>query len=129
MIRMRANMRTKTERRKRMADHIHWKKTTNPDYLGAYAFDEGKDMIVKVKDVRIETVQNQQGREDKPVLHFEGDVKPLILNTTNMKAIEKVAGSPYMDEWVGKKLQLYVTMVSAFGTTTEAVRVREFAPQ
>jgi len=129
MIRMRAPMRTKTERRKRMADHIHWKKTTNPDYLGAYAFDEGKDMIVKVKDVRIETVQNQQGREDKPVLHFEGDVKPLILNTTNMKAIEKVAGSPYMDEWVGKKLQLYVTMVSAFGTTTEAVRVREFAPQ
>lgn len=129
MIRMRAHMRTKTERRKRMADHIHWKKTTNPDYLGAYAFDEGKDMIVKVKDVRIETVQNQQGREEKPVLHFEGDVKPLILNTTNMKAIEKVAGSPYMDEWVGKKLQLYVTMVSAFGTTTEAVRVREFAPQ
>ena len=112
-----------------MAEHIHWKKTTNPDYLGAYAFDDGKDMIVQVKDVRIETVQNQQGKEDKPVLFFDGDVKPLILNTTNMKAIEKVCGSPYMDEWVGKKLQLYVTMVSAFGSTTDAVRVREFPPQ
>lgn len=109
--------------------HVHWKKTTNPDYLGSYAFDDGKDMIVQIKDVRIETVQNQQGREDKPVLFFEGDVKPLILNSTNMKTIEKVTGSPYMDDWVGKKLQLFVTMVSAFGTTTEAVRVRDFPPQ
>lgn len=112
-----------------MAEHIHWKKTTNPNYLGAYAFDDGKDMIVQVKDVKPEMVQNQQGREEKLVLHFEGDVKPLILNSTNMKAIEKATGSAYLDEWVGKKLQLYVTMVSAFGTTTDAVRVREFAPR
>lgn len=109
-----------------MAEHVHWKKTTNPNYLGAYAFEDGKDMIVKIKDVKIETVQNQQGREDKPVAHFEGDVKPLILNSTNMQAIEKSTGTPYMDEWVGKKIQLYVTIVSAFGTTTDAVRVREF---
>lgn len=109
--------------------HVHWKKTTNPNYLGAYAFEDGKDMVVQIKDVKIETVQNQQGKEDKPVLHFEGDVKPLILNSTNMAAIEKATGTPYMDEWTGKKLQLYVTMVSAFGTTTDAVRVREFSPQ
>lgn len=112
-----------------MAEHIHWKKTTNPDYLGAYAFDEGKDIIVKVKDVRIETVKNAQGKEEKPVMYFEGDVKPLILNSTNMKAIERVAGTPYMDEWVGKKLQLFVTMVSAFGEMTDAVRVRGFEPK
>ena len=48
-----------------MAEHIHWKKTTNPDYLGAYAFDDGKDMIVQVKDVKIESIQTQQGKEDK----------------------------------------------------------------
>lgn len=112
-----------------MAEHIHWKKTTNPAYLGAYAFEDGKDMIVQVKDVRIETVQNQQGKEDKPVMYFEGDTKPLILNTTNMKTIEKVTGSPYMDEWIGKKLQLGTMMVAAFGTTTDAVRVREWAPK
>lgn len=112
-----------------MAEHIHWKKTTNPDYLGAYAFDDGKDMIVQVKDVKIESIQNQQGKEDKPVLFFEGNVKPLILNKTNMKTIEAVTGSPYFDGWVGKKLQLYVTQVSGFGTITDAVRIREFAPE
>ena len=111
-----------------MAEHIHWKKTTNPDYLGAYAFDDGKDMIVQVKDVRIETVQNQQGKEDKPVLFFEGDVKPLILNTTNMKAIEKVCGSPYMDEWVGKKISVGTSKVKAFGQVHDAIRVRSEKP-
>ena len=112
-----------------MAEHIHWKKTTNPNYLGAYAFDDGKDMIVQVKDVKMEMVQNQQGREENNVMYFEGNIKPLILNSTNMKAIEKATGTAYLDEWVGKKLQLYVTLVSAFGTTTDAVRVREFAPR
>lgn len=112
-----------------MAEHIHWKKTTNPNYLGEWDFEDGKDMIVKVKDVLIETIQNQQGKEDKPVMYFEGDVKPLILNTTNMKNIAKVTGKTHLDEWVGKKLQLYVAPVAAFGTTTMAVRVRDFAPQ
>jgi len=111
-----------------MAEHIHWKKTTNPNYLGAFAFEDGKDMIVTVQDVRTETIQNAQGKEDKLVAHFENGVLPLILNTTNMKTIAKVTGSAYIDEWVGKKLQLYVDLVSAFGTTTEAVRVRDFAP-
>lgn len=112
-----------------MAEHIHWKKTTNPDYLGAYAFEDGKDRIVQIADVKSEIVQNAQGKEEKQVMYFDGDVKPLILNVTNMKATAKALGTPYMDEWVGKKIQLYVTMVSAFGETTDAVRVREFAPR
>lgn len=113
-----------------MAEHVHWKKTTNPTYLGSWDFDDGKDMIVQVKDLKQDMIQTQTGgREEKTVMYFEGDVKPLILNKTNMKAIEKSTGSAYLDEWVGKKLQLYVAAVSAFGEMTMAVRVREFAPQ
>lgn len=105
-------------------------KTTNQAYLGTYAFDEGEEMIVQIKDVRTEMVQNAQGREEKPVAYFENGVKPLILNTTNMKAIQKATGSPYMDEWVGKKIQLYVDKwIPAFGTVTDGVRVREFSPR
>jgi len=112
-----------------MAEHIHWKKTTNPNYIGSWDFDDGKDMIVQVKEVKPELIQNQNGREEKLVMHFEGTVKPLILNKTNMGAIEKATGTPYLDEWIGKKLQLYVAAVSAFGEMTMAVRVRDFAPQ
>lgn len=118
-----------TERRPTVAEHIHWKKTTNPNYIGAWDFDDGKDMIVQVKDVRTEMIQNQQGKEEKLVMHFENGVKPLILNVTNMKAAEKATKTPYIDEWIGKRLQLYVTMVAAFGDTTQAVRIREFSPQ
>lgn len=111
-----------------MAEHVHWRKTTNPTYIGAWDFEDGKDMIVRIKDVRPEMVQNQQGREEKIVAYFENGVKPMILNATNMKAISEATGSDYLDEWVGQKIQLYVTMVAAFGTTTYAVRVREFKP-
>ena len=112
-----------------MAEHIHWKKTTNPTYLGSWDFDDGKDMIVTIKDVGLKTIQSQQGTEEKTVMEFEGGVKPLILNTTNMKAISKALGTPYLDGWVGKDIQLYTEMVSAFGSSTMAVRVREFAPK
>ena len=113
-----------------MAEHIHWEKTTNPNYIGSWDFDDGKDMIVQVKDLKQEMIQNQQGgKEEKLVMYFENGVKPLIMNKTNMAATEKATGSAYLDEWVGKKLQLYVTAVSAFGEMTMAVRVRDFEPQ
>ena len=34
-----------------MASKTHWKKLTNPDYLGAYALEDGEDMIVTIKNV------------------------------------------------------------------------------
>lgn len=108
----------------------HWKKLTNPDYLGAYSFEEGKDMIVTIKEVTQETITGAKGeREECVVAHFENGVKPLILNKTNMKRIEKVAESPYIEEWGGVNLQLYTEKVPAFGTVTDAVRVREFKPE
>ena len=114
-----------------MVAHEHWKKTTNPDYLGTYAFDRDQEIIVKIKDLRQEKIHNPNGgSEEKMVMYFEGDVKPLILNTTNMKNIEKALKTPYMDEWVGRKLQLYVDpAVSAFGQIVAAVRVRDFEPK
>lgn len=113
-----------------MAEHIHWKKTVDSRYLDVGAFDAGKDMIVKIKDVMMGDVTNSSGTTQKPILHFEGNVKPLVLNVTNMKSISKALGTPYMDEWVGHKIQLYPDYaVPAFGTITEGIRVREFAPQ
>lgn len=108
----------------------HWKKLTNPDYLGAYSFEEGKDMIVTIKEVTQETIPGAKGeKEECVVAHFENGVKPLILNKTNLKRIEKVAETPYIEDWGGVNLQLYTEKVPAFGTVTDAVRVREFKPE
>lgn len=106
----------------------HWKKMTNTNYFGSWDLPEGKDMIVRIIEIRQEMVQNAQGREEKAVAVIEGQ-KPLILNTTNMKAIAKALGTPYVEEWAGRKVQLYSEKVAAFGEITEAVRVRDFDPE
>lgn len=112
-----------------MAEHKHWKAEFPANYLGSQHLTDGKDMIVKIADVKSEWVQSQNGKEKRLVLYFDGDVLPMICNKTNGERIQKIVGSEYMDEWVGHKIQLYVDMVSAFGKTGPALRVREFAPK
>lgn len=104
----------------------HWKKLTNPNYLGAYAFDEGEEKTVTIDRVTEESVIGTDGRESGcMVLHFkEQDVKPMILNRTNAKTIEKLADSPYIESWEGLRIILCVRTVSAFGSEVEAVRVK-----
>lgn len=109
----------------------HWKKLTNPDYLGSYAFEEGQDLIVTIKSVENQLVTSPDGKkETEPVMTFmETGVKPLVLNKTNSKQIEKLLKTPYVEQWVGKKIQLYVQHgVKAFGDVVDAVRVRPFLP-
>ena len=106
----------------------HWKKITNTNYFSSWDLPEGKDMIVRIIEIRQEMIQNAQGREEKAVAVIEGQ-KPLILNTTNMKSIAKALGTPYVEEWAGRKVQLYSEKVAAFGEITEAVRVRDFDPE
>ena len=113
-----------------MAEHIHWRTTMNSKYLGEWDLPDGKDMIVTIKDVIMEEVRNANGTEKKPVLYFEGNIKPMILgNKVNKKRISKVCGSNYFDEWVGHDIQLYKEMVSSFGETGMALRVRDFVPK
>lgn len=106
----------------------HWKKWNNPDYLGSYAFQPGEEKTVTIKEVKREMVQNQSGKEECTVAHFVEDVKPLILNTTNCKTISKVWGSPYVEDWAGRKITLKVKKISAFGEMVDAVRVSNERP-
>ena len=53
----------------------------------------------------------------------------MILNRTNAKAIEKVAGSGLIQDWVGTKVTLYVESgVKAFGEVVDALRIRDKKP-
>lgn len=60
----------------------------------------------------------------------EAGIKPMILNVARSKAIEKVAGSPELEDWPGVKIQLYIEHgIKAFGDIVNAVRVRPFKPR
>ena len=114
-----------------MAEHVHWKKLTNPDYIGAYAFERNEEKTATIKDVRQEMVAGADGkREECTVVYFkEADLKPLILNRTNAKTITKLYGTGYIDEWVGRKITMVVKSVRAFGETVDAVRIKAEVPR
>ena len=113
-----------------MAEHKHWKTAFPSDYFGhQHMPPDGSDMVVEIKDVKMEAVTGAHGTSTKLVAHTTADPEKWILNKTNAKTIEKVTGSGFPDEWVGKKLQLYVTKTSSPEGLVDCVRVREFPPQ
>lgn len=113
----------------------NWKKLINPDYLGAYSLDDGNgkyaDIVATIQYVKVENVTGPDGKkEDCAVAHFsERDLKPMILNTTNMKMLEKLFHSKYIEDWAGRKIQIGVESVKAFGDLVDALRIRKFLPR
>ena len=104
----------------------HWKETFNPDFIGAYAFQPGEEKTLTISRMTIDMVMGTDGREDEcTILHWAEKVKPMVLNATNAKIISKLLGSPYIDDWIGKKVVLGVETVKAFGDLVEAVRVQD----
>ncbi len=103
----------------------HWKKLTNPDYLGAYDFAQGEERIVTVKEVKRELISGTDGKKEEcTVVHFSEPFKPMIMNVTNQKMISKLADSPYIEQWVGKQFKLVVVKVKAFGEVVDALRIK-----
>ena len=108
----------------------HWKKLINPDYLGAYSLDPGKDMILTIKVVRKEMVTGADGKKEECIVcYWQEEQKPMILNVTNCKMIAKLLKTPYIERWAGHRIQIGAEVVSAFGEKVEALRVRKQLPE
>ena len=109
----------------------HWKKLTNPNYLGTYAFNPGEDLIATIKSVAREVVTDPTGKKEEcTVMHFKEDIKPMILNSTNSKTITSLFYSPYIEDWEGKRIQIYVDNRVKFGRDiVEGLRIRKFIPK
>ena len=108
----------------------HWKKLINPDYLGAYSLDPGKDMILTIKQVRKEMITGTGGKQEEcTVCHWAEDQKPMILNVTNCKTIAKLAGTPYIEKWSGLRIQIGADVTKFGGDLVECLRVRKEKPE
>lgn len=112
----------------------HWKSLADTSqYLGKQHFAEDEEKTLTIKRLEESVVENAQKRtkDVKRILHFEEDERPLILNATNGKTIESVLGTPYWEEWVGKRIILYVNPKVPNNFDPEhpgAVRVRPYPP-
>lgn len=107
----------------------HWRKLDNPNYLGAYSLMDGetKELTVTIEKVVVEEVKNDRGPESCKVAYLKGQ-KPMILNTINCRTIERIYETPFIDDWAGKQITLYVAKIKAFGELMDALRVKPVKP-
>ncbi len=108
----------------------HWKKLHNPDYIGAYTLMDGdvKELVVKIQSVSTKEVQSPDGKKEQCVVAELVGQKPMILNATNMKTLQKLSGSPYVEDWQGLQVTLHVAKVKAFGDVVDALRIKPTLP-
>lgn len=113
-----------------MEQKTHWKSLFNYPYLGVQDLKTNSDIILTAKCVVKEDVPNKSGQKEKcNVLYFQEDVKPMVLNKTNCKTMERLFKTPCYEDWMNKKLQIGSARVNAFGEMTDALRIRPFFPK
>src|SRR5690348_16681740 len=77
--------------------------------------DVGEDgVVLTIKGFRMETLKGDDGEEDKMVLHFVEDVKPMVLNRTNAKLVSIATGAKVVGEAKGKQIVVYNDPTIAF---------------
>ena len=106
-----------------------YRKFMDKNYLGAWDVPDDGDLILTIDRAARDDVKNERGTERKLTLHFVEDYKPMILNATNAKAISEATGSTKVEMWAGQRIAIYTQKVSAFGGTTDALRIRPYKPK
>ena len=115
-----------------MSDRLtgDFRKFMDKSFLGSWDVPGGGDLILTIDHVARDDVKNEKGSEKKMTLHFkEREFKPMICNVTNARAISKAYNSTNVEDWENKKIAIYKATISAFGETTECLRIRDYPPK
>lgn len=95
----------------------HWRNMfTDEKYLGAYSLEkDGKydAVIVTIENVYQGDFLSQGGKEKRPFVKLKEFDKPMVINRTNFKRLEKFFQSFDPSTYVGKQIVLGVETVSS----------------
>lgn len=112
-----------------MEQKTHWKTQFNYKWLGAYCLPDGKDIVLTIREMKREEVVGDSGNKEQCLIaYFHENSKPMIVNKTNCKTLEKLFKTPIIEEWSNKQIQVGAAQVKAFGSVVDALRIRPFAP-
>lgn len=111
-----------------MSEKTHWKKLINLDYLGAYILQPGEELTVTIEKVVREIVTSGGGKKEECTVAYLRGHKPLILNITKQKTIDKIYG-PYIEDWVGKSITLLEGTTRFGGETVACLLVKMKVPE
>ena len=97
------------------------------EHLGAW--DLPRDVTLTIARVTQGELRGSGGKkvDKRPILHFAGTPKTMVLNTTNGKAIAAMY-SPQVESWTGKRITIYATTTSFGNDTVPCIRVRPTKP-
>ena len=93
------------------------------DFLSA-ADLQGRDVVVRIRQVIPETVQGDDGPETALCAYFDNKTKKLRLNRTNADSIAAVANTQDHELWAGVSLTLFPTKVPFRGEMKDTIRIR-----
>ena len=91
--------------------------------------DAGEDgIILTIKGFKVETLKSDDGDEDKTVVYWAEDVKPMVLNQTNAQLIGIATGATVSGDAIGKRVVVYNDPTISFGgKITGGLRIKKLA--
>ena len=87
------------------------------------AEDLKQEKKFRIKNVTVETLGQDDGKEKKLVIWLTNDERGLVLNKTNNRTIRGAFGDA-LEGWTGKVIIVFPTMADFRGKLTPALRVR-----
>jgi hypothetical protein len=107
----------------------HFRKVFKSDHLGCADIEDyieqGSDLVFTIKQVRQEYGTKVAGKKiDANIAYFNENIKPLVLNSTNSKALKTITGSSFVEDWANITVQLYIDeSASLMGQRVGGVRI------
>lgn len=96
------------EQARTFAKPVDWDELYPGRFIKASDF-KGKNVTLKIKEVNLEELEGDKGKQIKGVITFEKTEKQLALNKTNGICIRDMFGKK-VQEWVGKRITLFASV-------------------
>lgn len=80
---------------------------------------QGRRVQVVIESVEMEDI----GGDQKPVVHFKGKDRGLVLNKTNANAIWGLTGSDDTDDWTDVAVTLFPSKTDFQGKRVDCIRI------
>ena len=110
-----------------------WRKTIDPNYIGTYVLPDDKPIDVVITRVEWKNTKVMGQEKKASIAYFAPNKyfdKPMLLNVTNMKRLERITGSKYIEDWVNVSITLQREMdKTPTGQRDWALRIAPIAPK
>jgi len=116
-------------------EKTHYRKAFNSPYLSSA--DIVEPTTLTISNVKLEADKSKKTKDVFNTAYFSEreirkgeELKPMILNACNSKAIKVLAGSPYIDDWNNIRVTVYVDSNVRFGRdTVDGLRINTNPPK